>query len=181
MLKGKSAKKSEVQEAPLLPQPERQNHSRIIAGSECSRCLNSVQLMNLEQSFRDWSLVAARSDVRLSRQRILLIFLLIRYSGARLNEVLALDPFQDIDLERQMVTFNRSGTGPDRPTREVQLPETLTREIRVSLDNADFKESLGNLFQVDPGHVRRKFYERLQPAAFPKSWEGRTRSGAPGP
>ncbi len=131
MLKKKSAKKAEAQEARLMSQPERPNHGRIIAGPECSRCLDSVQLVRLEQSFRDWARgSAARSDVRLSRRRILLIFLLIRYTGASLNEVLVLDPFQDIDLDRQMVTFNRSGAGPDRPAREVQLPETLTREIR---------------------------------------------------
>ena len=34
--------------------------------------------------------------MRWSRKRILLIFLLIRYTGAKLNEVLALNPFRDI-------------------------------------------------------------------------------------
>ena len=92
MLKGKSANKAEAQEARLLSQPERPNHGRIMAGPECSRCLDSVQLRRLEQSFRDWARDAARSDVRLSRRRILLIFLLIRYTGARLNEVLGPGP-----------------------------------------------------------------------------------------
>jgi molybdate transport system regulatory protein len=110
--------------------------------------------------------------VRLSRQRILLIFLLIRYTGARLNEVLALDPFRDIELDRQTVVFGRSETAPDRPTREVQLPETLAQEIRLALDDEAFKETLANLFQVDPGHVRRKFYERAQDCGFPKEMGG---------
>ena len=143
-----------------------------MAGSECSRCLDPVQLSQLEQSFRDWAQDAVRSDVRLSRQRILLIFLLIRYTGARLNEVLALDPFEDIELDRQMVIFGRSEADPDRPAREVQLPETLSQEIRVALDDAAFKESLGKLFQVDPGHVRRKFYERAAACGFPKELGG---------
>ena len=143
-----------------------------MAGPECSRCLDPVQLSRLEQSFRDWARDAVRSDVRLSRRRILLIFLLIRYTGARLNEVLALNPFTDIELDRQMVVYGRSETGSDRPAREVQLPEMLSQEIRVALGDAAFQEALGKLFQVDPGHVRRKFYERAAACGFPKELGG---------
>ena len=50
----------------------------------------------------------------MSRQRILLIFLLIRYTGARLNEVLALHPYRDIDLQRHAVVFRG---GADEPAR----------------------------------------------------------------
>lgn len=155
-----------------ITMPERTCHARIVAGSECSRCLDTVQLSRLEQSFREWAQDVIRSDVRLSRQRILLIFLLIRYTGARLNEVLALDPFRDIDLDRQMVAFGRPEADPDHPVREVQLPATLAQEIRVALDDGAFRESLGNLFQVDSGHVRRKFYERAQACGFPKELGG---------
>ena len=155
-----------------LPMLERTSHGRIVTVSESSRCLDPVQLSRLEQSFRDWAQDAVRSDVRLSRQRILLIFLLIRYTGARLNEVLALNPFEDIELDRQMVIFGRSRPVPTTPAREVQLPEMLAHEIRVALDDGAFKESLGNLFQVDPGHVRRKFYERAAACGFPKELGG---------
>jgi molybdate transport system regulatory protein len=172
MLKGKSAKKAAAQEAPLLSQPERPDHGRIIAGPECSRCLDTVQLARLEQSFREWAQDAVRWDILLSRRRILLIFLLIRYTGARLNEVLALDPFRDINLDRKIVIFGRSREDTDRPAREVQLPETMTREIQIALGDAAFKESLENLFQVDPGHVRRKFYERAAACDFPKKLGG---------
>jgi molybdate transport system regulatory protein len=166
---GIQAPRREDQPLTLL---ERTSHGRIVAGPECSRCLDPVQLSQLEQSFRDWARDAIRSDVRLSRQRILLIFLLIRYTGARLNEVLVLNPFRDIELDRQMVVFGRSETSPDRPAREVQLPEMLSQEIRVALGDAAFKEALGKLFQVDPGHVRRKFYERAQACGFPKELGG---------
>ena len=88
--------------------PASGSHSRIIATTDESRCLDTVQLTRLEQSFRQWAEGALRSDVRLSRQRILLIFLLIRYTGAKLNEVLALDPFQDIDHQRQWVVFGKA-------------------------------------------------------------------------
>jgi molybdate transport system regulatory protein len=164
-------KKTLEEDRPLSP-PERTSHGRIVAGSECSRCLDPVQLSRLEQAFRDWVRNSGRADVRLSRRRILLIFLLIRYTGARLNAVLALDPFRDIDLERHLVVFGRTEAGPDRPAREVQLPATLVEEIRRALADDAFKEALGNLFQVDQGHVRRKFYERAQACGFSKELGG---------
>jgi molybdate transport system regulatory protein len=155
-----------------LSLPERTSHGRIVAGSEGSRCLDTVQLSRLEQSFRDWVQDSARWDVRLSRRRILLIFLLIRYTGARLNEVLALEPSRDMELDRQMVVFGRTEAGPHRPAREVQLPETLAQEIRQAIDDEAFHEAPANLFQVDPGHVRRKFYERAQASGLPKELGG---------
>ena len=152
--------------------PESGSHSRIIATTDESRCLDTVQLTRLEQSFRQWAEGAPRSDVRLSRQRILLIFLLIRYTGAKLNEVLALDPFQDIDHQRQLVVFGKAEGPPGREPRVVQIPETLSQEIQAALADPAFKDSLGSLFNVDPGHVRRKFYERAAACGFPKELGG---------
>jgi molybdate transport system regulatory protein len=169
---GKTDKQALGQENRPLSQQERTSHGRIVAGPECSRCLDTAQLNRLEQSFRDWARDSIRSDVRLSRQRILLIFLLIRYTGARLNEVLALNPFQDIDLDRQIVIFGRSEAGIDRPVREVHLLEMLVQEIRRALEGGAFKEVLERLFQVDFGHIRRKFYERAQACGFAKELGG---------
>jgi len=52
--------------------------------------------------------------------------------------------------------------------REVQIPETLSLEIKAALDDPGFKKSLGNLFRVDPAHVRRKFYDRASACGFPQ-------------
>ena len=52
--------------------------------------------------------------------------LLIRYTGAKLNEVLALNPFQDLDTGRQSVVFGKTDAIPDRPPREVQMPASLS-------------------------------------------------------
>ena len=154
------------------PPPESSGHTRLIAAAEADRCLDTVQLDRLEQSFRQWARDAARQDVRLSRWRILLVFLLIRYTGAKLNEVLALDPFHDIHAERQSVVFGKRLASPERPPREVQIPEGLAREIQEALKDTAFRESLGSLFNVDPGHVRRKFYERAEASGFPKELGG---------
>ena len=152
--------------------PENTRHTRIFAVTSEGKSLDPVQLNRLEQSFRAWAEGAARSDIRLSRRRILLIFLLIRYTGAKLNEVLALDPFQDIDTQENLVIFGKPDASPDRPPREVQIPEALSQEIQTALADVAFKTSLDNLFDVDPAHVRRKFYERSVACGFPKELGG---------
>jgi len=153
---------------------EAMGHGRIISGPDREQCLNTTQLQQLEQSFREWAAAAVRADVRLSRRRILLIFLLIRYTGAKLNEVLALNPFADIDSDRQTVFFSRPGLDSKEANREVQIPESLCRELQAALNDPGFRDSLGKqLFDVDPAFVRRKFYERALDCGFAK------RLGAP--
>jgi molybdate transport system regulatory protein len=165
-------KKYDKEPKELVGQPvqmqERTSHGRIVSIPKGSRYLDPVQLNQLEQAFREWALDTPRADVRLSRRRILLIFLLIRYTGAKLNEVLALNPFGDINFDRQSVVFGKSDTIP----REVQIPEKLSQEIQAALEDITFKESRGGLFNVDQHHVRRKFYERALACGFPKGMGG---------
>jgi len=151
-----------------VPMQERTSHGRIVSVPKNSRYLDPVQLNQLEQAFREWAQGAPRADVRLSRKRILLIFLLIRYTGAKLNEVLALNPFKDIKFDRQSVVFGKS----DTTQREVQIPETLSQEIQAALGDATFQKSRDGLFNVDSAHVRRKFYERAIACGFPQGLGG---------
>ncbi len=139
--------------------------SNISAKNE-TNCLNTLQLSQLEQSYREWVERSLRSDISLSRKRILMIFLLIRYTGARLNEVLALNPFQDIDRRRQVVCFGKTGAEKGRKIREVQMPDALFNELIAALGDPLLKPSPDHWFQVDPGHVRRKFYERAASCGF---------------
>jgi molybdate transport system regulatory protein len=146
---------------------ERSSHARIVSMPDKAHCLDAVQLNRMEQSFRSWVEDSPRSDVRLSRRRILLLFLLIRYAGAKLNEVLALNPFRDISFDRQAVVLGRTSAPDSRPARKVQIPGSISEEIKISLNDLSFKKYLGSLFKVDPGHVRRKFYERAQDCGLP--------------
>ena len=148
---------------------ERTSHARIVSMPHESHCLDTVQMNRLEQSFRSWADGAPRADVRLSRRRILLIFLLIRYTGGKLNEVLALNPFQDVDFKHHLVFLGRAEKETGRLAREIQIPEALSKELASSLNDSAFKKYLGNFFNVDPGHVRRKFYERAIDSGFPPS------------
>lgn len=159
-------------EAQSRPRPQSASHARIVSVPQDSRYLDPVQLNRLEQSFREWVQDTQRADVRLSRRRILLIFLLIRYTGAKLNEVLALNPVRDLNPDKPSVVFGKPHAAADRPWREIQIPETLSREIQAALTDTAFRNSRGGLFNVDPGHVRRKFYERALACGFSQELGG---------
>ncbi|MCK9295462.1 MAG: TOBE domain-containing protein [Desulfobulbaceae bacterium] len=130
------------------------------------KCLDTAQLAELENAFRQWVDESARSDVRASRRRILLIFLLIRYSGGRLNEILTLREQSDIDWENEFIRLGRTENGESGGGREVQIPAQVCQELKAFMGDAA-PGSPGTLFQVDPGHVRRKFYERARSCGLP--------------
>lgn len=148
------------------------NHGRIVSVPDEDPCLDTAQLNLLEQSFREWADSSPRADTRHSRRRILIIFLLIRYTGAKLNEVLALNPFTDIDPVRHAVFFRETGIGVESNPREVQISETLSNEIRDMLADPSLREASVDLLDVDQGFVRRKFYERAQDCGFSKRLGG---------
>lgn len=133
------------------------------------RGLDAVQLSALEQAFRTWVGLSRRQADRLSRQRLLLIFLLLRSTGARLGEVLGLDASRDLDLSltRPVARF-RSSSGD----REVPLPAHVAGELRAALADpallGSLEGGLPRLFDMDQGHVRRKFYERALDAGIPR-------------
>lgn len=142
------------------------DHGRIVA--EASSCLDTLQLERLEREFRTWAEGSRRADVALSRRRILLIFLLIRHTGAKLHEVLALSPARDIDQKNLTVTFGR---GEDQePSRTVPLSEPLARETADFLKDPAFRATVEETLSVDPAFVRRKFYERALACGFPKQF-----------
>lgn len=153
-------------------QPLSLPHEPIVSVSDGRQCLDAVQLNRLEQSFREWVEESPRQDVQMSRRRILIIFLLIRYTGAKLSEVLSLNPFEDIDTERKSVFFHGTNTELKPGSREVQISEVLFHEIQSTIEHPVFKDFLQTLFVIDPGFVRRKFYERTQACGFPKQLGG---------
>ena len=142
------------------------SHARILSGADPARCLDTIQLQRLEESFRQWAESSQNPHLRWSRKRILLIFLLIRYTGARLNEVMNLDPLRDIDFNNNIIQMRKIGTGGNDSCREIQIPELVSADIRNTLKELPSHHVQGKIFKVDPGHVRRKFYARAEAAAL---------------
>ena len=140
------------------------SHAGIVSAT-AKKSIDPVRLQSLEESFRRWADSPSGSHRRWSRKRILLIFLLIRYTGARLNEILSLNPLKDIDFRNHKVLF-RKGDAQDAGGRQVQIPELLEDEIKNTLDEFDLKGSAPGFFKIDPAHVRRKFYECAEAAGI---------------
>ncbi len=131
-----------------------------------TRVLDPPALERLEESFRRWAQESAAH--RLSRSRVYLIFLLIRHTGAKLNEVLRLDPSRDIDWENQCVLF-RGGPGAKGPSsRTVDVARRVLGEIRSLVDSPDLTARFRGPLALDAAFVRRKFYERAHACGFPK-------------
>jgi molybdate transport system regulatory protein len=148
------------------------HHGRIVSGPNQDQCLNTDQLNLMECSFREWVECSSRADILLSRQRILIIFLLIRYAGAKLNEVLALNLSKDIDFIRHAVFFHNTGLSEEAGVREVQLAESLSRELKGILADPSFQNATTYSLDIDPGFVRRKFYERARSCGLEKRLGG---------
>jgi molybdate transport system regulatory protein len=136
------------------------SHTGMVAAA-AKKSIDPVQLQRLEEAFRAWADAPSGTKRRFSRKRVLLVFLLIRYTGAKLNEIFTLDPLQDIDVQDHKVIF-RKGSG----SREVQIPELLTEEIKSTLLEYRMPDMPPELFKIDPGHIRRKFYDCAEAAGI---------------
>jgi len=132
------------------------NHGRIISVADAG-CLDSIQLELLEHAFREWADEPKRADLRLSRKRILLIFLLVRYTGAKLHEVLALDLRHALDSKNLLIAFEK---------REVHISRHVAQTLRDLLH--ELADAALWRVAVDPAFVRRKFYERAAACGFSK-------------
>ncbi|MHC1710975.1 MAG: TOBE domain-containing protein [Solidesulfovibrio sp.] len=129
------------------------------------RYLETEQLERLAQAFMIWRDAARTAPIRRARQRMRLIFLMLRHSGAKLGEVLALNERTDIDLSQGMVTF--CGSDPDSNTRRVVVPKDFLEEAARFAQSPANRSIGGELFRLDPGFVRRKLYEQARKAGLP--------------
>lgn len=126
--------------------------------------LDAVELERLEEAFRIWAGdVGARGNGR-NRARMLFMFLLIRYTGSKLSEVLNLDLDRDVDTAARTVTF----LGPGKPgsggaPRVVEISQSLAAETEKLLPLMKSETARGKKgLAVDPSLVRRVFYARAE-------------------
>lgn len=166
------SKRNDRGSAPGKPLQGKPDHGRIVAVEGEGGSLDAVQLDRLEESFRQWVDASPRRDVRLARRRLLIVFLLIRYTGAKLNEVLSLNPLSELDLKQQQVRFGGSGAGTDAQPRTVRMSSALSSEIGTILSDLCRQGDASRLLAIDPGFVRRKFYERAESCGFDKRLGG---------
>lgn len=126
------------------------------------RFLDKEQLGRLTESFRTWAAKAKGPQQWRSRQRVYLVYLLVRFAGLKLGEVLSLDETRDLRLEDGRIVVRGD------LDRCLPLPPGAQAQLRAFLDDPASIGLRGELFRLDPGFVRRKFYERGLEANLPR-------------
>lgn len=126
--------------------------------------LDFMHLHALTEAFRRWYESAQSPARRRARARIWMLYLLIRYGALKLGEALSLDDRTDFNFESSTVVI-RGDT-----VREVQLPREISLDIARLLDDPMNASLRGQVFRLDQGFVRRKFYERAKECGIPKDY-----------
>ena len=140
-----------------------------LTGAPAVEYLTEVQMNALVDTFQRWFDESPTEAKRKSRGRYWLCFLVLRFTGARLGEVLRIDDRTDIDFrnaEIKLVTLKRHNRARKNHTRIVPVPANVISEIATYL--AEFPEQKGKVFALDQGNFRCIFYERAQEAGIPK-------------
>lgn len=132
------------------------------------RRLDAEQLERLTKSFDAWFAAARTLATKRVRARVRLVFQLIRFGGLKLGEVLALDHRKAFDYDRGFVRVGEQGG----TVRQAPLPEKVLREIKRLLDDPRLFGDGESAFRLDPGFVRKKFYERGKEAGLPRELVG---------
>ena len=128
--------------------------------------LTEDQVNSLTGAFQEWYDSSPTKAKRISRGRYWLTFLVLRFTGARLGEVLSLDDKIDIDFrntEIRLITLKRHNSKAQ--TRVVPVPGNVTSEIATYI--AEFPSQRGIVFKLDQGNFRRIFYDRAGAVNIP--------------
>ncbi len=132
-----------------------------------AKYLTPEQMAQLDQAFSRWVANARGKRSKISRNRCRLVFLMLRHTGAKLGEVLAVHDVEDFDLVARKVRLGGRGEEA-RPWREVYMPHELHAELGQILRDADYAPFRGTLFALDQGYVRRVLYERAAECGLPR-------------
>jgi len=126
--------------------------------------LSEGEVEALTKAFEQWYGSAKKRHVRRARGRYWLVYLVLRFTGARIGEVLLLDETRDVDFRRGEIRLQtlKSHRGKRRPTRVVPVRLNVTSEIDTYL--AEFPEIRGKTFGLQQSNFRRRFYERATEA-----------------
>jgi len=131
--------------------------------------LSPQELDALTNSFQRWLDEAKGPNRRKARLRYWITFLTLRYTGARLGEVLQIDDSVDVDFreaEIRIVNLKRHNPKRKGEKRQVPVPAELIAEIAKAW--AEYPELRGNLYKLDPSNFRKCFLERCREAGIPR-------------
>ena len=136
----------------------RNNSLNHLGRNETIRHLNPAQLQDFTDAFIKWSESGGRMA---SRAKYLLVFLTLRYTGARLNEVLRIADRTDVDIrnhEIKIVTLKQK----KNKYRIVPVPKDLIFEYSKII--AEYSDLRGNAYKLIDTNVRKVFIEVAEKA-----------------
>ncbi len=145
---------------------QRRNITDIVPAAAPPNYLSEAQLNALTTAYQWWYDDAKTPASRCIRGRYWLAYLIMRFTGARLGEVLSLDDTLDIDYrnhEIRMPTLKRR----KQTSRQVFLPAQVIAETATYL--ADHPNMRGKIFRLDQSNVRKVFLERCKDAGLPRN------------
>lgn len=122
------------------------------------------QLDQLTLAWEHWANEPVSATRKIARARLHLLFLLIRFGGLRLSEASSLDLTRDIDLQSGLLAIRGSYE------RSLLLPLSGMRKIRRILGMTESGRE--DFLRLDPGFVRRTFYNIAELADMPAELAG---------
>ena len=131
--------------------------------------LTTEQVEALTRAFRAWAKAAKRPWVLARRRRYFLVYLALRWTGARIGEATALSA-ADVDVvnsELHLLTLKqrpRAKSG-ERPSRLSAVHQEIIREYQAFA--RDYPEWEGDAFSVDPANFRKRFKACCRAAGIP--------------
>lgn len=141
--------------------PIRHPGGAVVSVPDATKHLSREELGLATESFAAWRGEANKPMQMRARGRLWIAFALIRFGALRLGEVLSIDDARDFDAEQNIVRVGGSNA------REVLLPRECMKEIDTLLNAPMFAGMRGEVLHLDPGYLRRKFYERAKACGLP--------------
>lgn len=127
--------------------------------------LNEEELNNLTAVWQVYYYEAGKKAKKPNRGRYFFTFLVLRYTGARLGEVLSIDDEKDIDWRNGEIKIKTLKSRKKRAERIVPVPHIVLQELARYL--MEYPEMKGKVFKLDQGNFRRVFYELSRKAGIP--------------
>ncbi len=128
--------------------------------------LTRDQIDHLTRVFRVWYDSAPSVFTRRVRGRYWMAFLLLRFTGARIGEILRVNDLTDVDLQHGKILITVEVGGKKSP-RIVPVPPYVTSNLVEYIE--DFPGMRGKVFALDQGNFRREFYRRAEEAEIPRA------------
>ncbi|WP_022671322.1 tyrosine-type recombinase/integrase [Hippea alviniae] len=138
-----------------------------LVGQTAITYLTEEQVNALTIAFQNWY-DKSTGIYHKKRGNYWLVFLVLRFTGARISEVINAK-YGDIDFrnaEMRLITLKRHNPKKRNQTRIVPVPPQVTSEIATFL--AQYPDIKDRLFLIDRSNFYRVFQERCQEAGIPK-------------